>query len=156
TAAGSVTSSSRWPKPTTSWPALPAASIRSRPSMPAAPVTSSFIAPPTLGEFDLGVVPDQEADRPLDALAAGHLHVAAEQAGLQPRPGASDRRAGEDDRVLDLRADDPDLVADRGVGTDVGVLDRGAGADHGRAADDRAGQRRAGFEDDPAFQHRLL
>ncbi len=43
TAPASVTSSSRRPKPTTSWPALPAASIRSRPSIPAAPVTRTFI-----------------------------------------------------------------------------------------------------------------
>ena len=43
TVACSAMSSSVWPKPTTSWPALPAASITSRPSMPAAPVTRTFI-----------------------------------------------------------------------------------------------------------------
>ena len=43
TASASATSSSARPKPTTSWPALPAASIRSRPSIPAAPVTRTFI-----------------------------------------------------------------------------------------------------------------
>ena len=53
--------------------------------------------------------------------------------------------------MLDLGAAHVDVVADRGVGADVGVLDAGAGADHGRAADDRAGQRRARLEHDPAL-----
>ena len=49
-----------------------------------------------------------------------------------------------------------DVVADRGVGADVGVLDAGAGADHGGAADDRAGQRRARLDHDPALDPRVL
>ena len=90
------------------------------------------------------------------AVAAGQLHVAAEQAGLHPGAEVLDHGAGEDDRVLDLGAADVDVVADRGVGADVGVLDVGAGADHGRAADDRAAQRGAGLEHDPALDPGLL
>src|SRR4051794_6437588 len=150
-AAASVTSSSARPKPTTTWPALPAASITSRPSIPAAPATSSFTAPPPLDDFDLGLVADQQAQRLRHAVAAGQLHFAAEQAGLHAGAEVLDHGAGEDDRVLDLGAADVDAVADRGVGADVGVLDAGAGADHGGAADDRAGDGGSLLDDHPAL-----
>src|SRR3954447_14154920 len=79
---GSVTSSSGRPKPTTSWPALPAASITSRPSIPAAPVTRTFTRQLPLDDFDLGIVPDEQAQRLRHAVAAGQLDVAPEQARL--------------------------------------------------------------------------
>src|SRR4051794_20053380 len=73
--AGLVTSSSARPKPTTSWPALPAASTTSRPSIPAAPVTRTFTEPPPLDDFDLAVVADQQPQSFRHAGAAGELDV---------------------------------------------------------------------------------
>ena len=156
-AAASVTSSSARPKPTTSWPALPAASITSRPSIPAAPVTRSFIDAAPTRRFR-----SRSCRRPAAAAssAAPSLRVSLT---LRPSRLASIRvprsSTTEPARMIECSTSERRTwtsVADRGVGADVGVLDAGAGADHGRAADDRAGQRRARLDDDPALDPRLL
>src|ERR1700759_4341464 len=137
TASASATSISARPCPTTSCPALPAASTMSLPSCPLAPATKTFIPPPSLN-FDDRVVADQETQGLRQAVAAGQFHVATEEAGLHPGAEVLDGGVGEDDRVLDLAAADRDLGADRGVGADEGVFDAGAGTDHGGGAGDRA------------------
>ena len=74
-------------------------------------------------EPDLRVVADDHPQRLRQPVAARELHVAAEQARLDPRVEVADARPGEQDRVLDLGADDLDVAVDRGVRADVGVDD---------------------------------
>src|SRR6478672_11486112 len=153
--ARSVTSSSVWPKPTTSWPALPAARTRSRPSIPLAPVTSTFMSRGrALDELQLRVVADHQPQRLRHPLAAGQLHVATEEARLQAGPQVFDQRPRQDDRVLDLGAADLDPIPDRRVRAHVGVLDLGAGADHRGAANGGADDLRAGLDHHPALDPR--
>src|SRR5579884_210495 len=84
---------------------------------------------PWLGEADLGVVADHEAEGAWLTRVAADLDVAAEQGGLHPAVEIPDHRAREQDRVLNLGARDLALLADSGVGADVAVAEARPGAD---------------------------
>src|SRR3954451_18487551 len=144
TACALVRSRSGRSVPKTSWPrSRPAATTR-WPSMPLAPVTSKRMGSE---DPDLGVVAHHEVVGAGLAVGARDLDVAAEQRALHPPLEADDRRALEQDRVLDLGPLDLALLADRRVRPDVAVGQSRAGADDRRAADHGALQPRARLDD---------
>src|SRR5205823_4311850 len=118
--------------------------------------TSTAIRSPCSGarsrllDRDLGVVSDQEPVRARLAIVAGDGGVAPEQRRLHAPVEVAHRRAGEQDRVLNLRPVDRAPVADCGVGTDVAVREPRVGADDRRAPDRGALQPGAGLDHDAA------
>src|SRR5215210_4371684 len=134
--------------------------------MPAAPVTSNRFAPvltapllectetaPLFGHVsqdpDVRVVADEEAvGARLAQFLPRDAYIAAEQRGLHAPLQAAHRRAGQEDRVLDLGLLDEAVLRDRGVGPDVGVDEARARADDRGPADRRALEHGAGLEDD--------
>ena len=100
-------------------------------------------------------VADHEAVGLRQGGAAADRHVPADEAGLDPVLEVADRRAGEHDRVLQLRAVDRHVLADGRVGPDVGVADVRSGADHGRPADGGALELRAGLDRHAALHPRV-
>src|SRR3954469_2690182 len=137
--------------PTASQPRARASATTRWPSMPAAPVIRILTG---LEDRDVSVVAHHEAVGARLARAAADVHVAAQQRGLHAAVKAAHRRAGEQDRVLDLGALDRAVLTDRGVGPDVAVGQRRARADDRGAADGRARQRRARLDDDAALDGR--
>ena len=89
----------------------------SRPSIPSAPVTSSFTVRHPISELS----PTRKRRRAAGRRERASFTLRPSRLASMRVPRSRDARAGEDDRVLDLGAARCAAVADRGVGADVGV-----------------------------------
>src|SRR5262245_33109344 len=119
---------------TTSWVAGKRATT-ARPSMPAAPVTTTRDRAGS-GKLDLTVVAHHELERLGPYVGARDAHVATEQAALDARARTDDLRRLEHDAVLDLAVLDAALRPDRREGTDVAAAHDRPGAQDERPAQD--------------------
>src|SRR5690606_6031708 len=90
------------------------------------------------------------------AVVAGDPHLLADQARLDARAHASDRRAGPDDAVLQLGVVDGDVTAYGRERPDVGAVDLRARGDEGRTEDRGVAHLGAGLHHDLADQLAVL
>jgi hypothetical protein len=99
----------------------------------------------------LGALAHAQTQGPWKPEVAKHPSSGTYYARLQAAAEMTDRRLGENDRVLDLRSFDHDVGPDRGVGADVGVAQVSTRADDRGPADEAGLEAGGGMDGDGAL-----